>query len=273
MTYQRFLILFFSLFLFRCSADAGAQTLDDPMPIHQPKGPRVYAVPPTTGEWSGNNNLGMKREFAPDANNRQDILYMPEWGPPERWTITLGVEYPANLPSRFEVVATIEVGVGGATQTFELDWIDGQAVTVTANSIKVTAQWFTAPGGAPKVFLTTTVARGESGNAHAPIKCKNFGLAVADGNDSSIVQIPAFARRVRLAPNISTNGAIYSPLSFIQFWGDAAGLNGAGVTFGSELGGAAYAAGVPIPQLAKFVQYHNGSGASQAGIWIFDIEP
>lgn len=243
------------------------------MPIDQSryKGPRVYVVEPTKGEWSGNNNLGANRDFDPTANNRQDVLFMPEWGPPRRWTITLGVQYSASLASRFEVVAEIEVGVGGVTQTFQVDWIVGQSITVNANSIKVTAIWFVPHSAAIK--LQCTVARGESGCAHPPIKCANFGATVTNGNDSTIVAIPAFARRVRLCPANSSHAAIYSPASFIQFLDDAAGVNAAGVVFGSEMGGAAYAQGAPIPQLAKFVRYHNGSGSDQAGTWIFDIEP
>jgi hypothetical protein len=142
-----------------------------PAPAH------VVTEEPKGGVWTGNNNLGYEVAFAPNADNRQTILKMPEWGFPETWTISLGITEsvpvdPATFNGR-NITAIIEFGVGGITQTIEVDWKLGTQITLVTNSLNVIAEFANIDIGAGEgdFKLSVQVCRGNRpSNVFAPTK-------------------------------------------------------------------------------------------------------
>src|SRR5690348_14003177 len=72
----------------------------------------VAPVIPSNGSWTGNNQLGIELPFAPDSNNRQTILKLDEWGPPDVWTISLFTRDDLQVFQALGIKATIEFGAG-----------------------------------------------------------------------------------------------------------------------------------------------------------------
>lgn len=154
--------------------------------------------------WSGNNEIGRESPFAPDANNRQMVLKMAEWGEPRNWTVSLGMQYDRNLtPSTvFSVAAEIQFGIGGTVQTVEIDWLQGAAITVPANSIVINALYpfnaqFPANTTVPDdLILRASLSRHPIANA-CPTRSnrQTFPTSV----DTIVDVIPPFAKNLQIA--------------------------------------------------------------------------
>lgn len=99
----------------------------------------VQIVPQQSGPWSRSNQFGTEQPFAPDANNRQTILKLPEWGFPQVWSVMLSINPPSNAAANYLILANVEAGVGGTTDTFQLDWSTGTAFSVVANALNISA--------------------------------------------------------------------------------------------------------------------------------------
>ena len=161
--------------------------------------------------WSGNNELGRAAPFAPDADNRQLVLKMNEYGEPTLWTVSLGLQFdihnwvvtPPNLAS-FDLTALISFGVGGVVQEVEVDWINGAAIALPANAITVTAQYNPDQSGDPTspnvseppedLLLRCSLAMGMTPGMRPTRSTK---ILVSNG-DSGEVPIPPFAKSVLL---------------------------------------------------------------------------
>lgn len=135
----------------------------------------VPAMPMDNAAWSGSNSLGNIVDFAPDDNNRQIILKLDEWGPPDMWTISLAID--RTIPNMiwggsatFEIVALIDFGVGGSTQRIEADWIDGTMLTVPMNALSVTAVYENPWPYFSGLRLGAQIARGTRAGSYAPTK-------------------------------------------------------------------------------------------------------
>src|SRR5258708_4708280 len=105
----------------------------------------VAPIVPRIGWWSDYPQFGEEQAFAPDAQNRQQILKADELGPPEVYTLTLGISYTEqDWPGEaraFEVEAEINFGAGGATQVVRIDWVQGAQISLPMNAVNVVATY------------------------------------------------------------------------------------------------------------------------------------
>lgn len=180
----------------------------------------VATVPNKKGPWTGNNNLGIERPFAPDAENRQTVLKLPEWGFPEMWTLCLGLAFDANAwaPSginepAFDITAVIEFGSGGCIQTVECDWVNGATICLPMNAVNVIAQYNfdeenegVEPSEPPlDLRLRATLVRNQFSTL-TPTRTIKQPL-----EDGSIINLPPFARRMAVVPSrLITMGDIFA---------------------------------------------------------------
>ncbi len=156
------------------------------------------------GPWTAYNQLGNAAAFAPDNNNEQSILRLDEWGMPEVWTVSLGMNfnfdaYPSN--NYFDVTAIIDYGSGGTTQRVEVDWLNGNSIALPMNALNVTARYnlsaiataaYGAPAAPTDLQLSVMVSRGNQ------TKTKPRRTVFADSND--LVPIPPFASELIWSP-------------------------------------------------------------------------
>ena len=116
--------------------------------------PPVATIVPRQGWWSNYPQLGEEQAFAPDANSRQLVLKADELGPPEVYTITLGIAYSEQdwpgTGRAFEVEAEINFGAGGATQTVKIDWAQGVQLSLPMNAVSVIANFRLGDAEAPR---------------------------------------------------------------------------------------------------------------------------
>lgn len=190
------------------------------------------------GPWTGNNQLGYSLAFAPDADNQQTVLKLDEWGFPEVWTVSLSLEGFDNLEAfgpvnGFGVRALIHFGVGGATQTIEVDWKTGTQLSLAMNAINVIANYQNLDVGAGEgagLKLSVVLSRGNRpGNSGAPVRTMIVDVpsgalakdtlvetVVLDPNqDTGLMLLPPFSTRLTAAP-AGSSGA-FDPANF---WSD-----------------------------------------------------
>lgn len=149
--------------------------------------------------WSGNNELGRECEFAADANNRQMVLKMDEWGPPQQWSVHLGITFtPTNTgPSPpfnqfFGVTALASFGSGGAVQEVELDWLNGNSFSASFNAISITAIFQNSQNVPSDLRLRATIGIGTV--SRAPTRTIVINELLGPG-DEGVAIIPKFASR------------------------------------------------------------------------------
>lgn len=208
------------------------------------------------GMWSGNNELGLESPFAADANNRQTALKLEEWGPPEVWSVQLGLRFDESQlagTNGFSIVAHVQAGVGGAVQTFDVDWANGSTFSAVMNALTITAEYDDATDIPSDLMLVATTARGKV--SESPPTLTKF-MTVAAGPSSEVISIPKFARSVFLCDSGNAGASVYDATSTV-FLRPASG-GGAGLKIdGDELrqiGGE-----VPIPNGSRFLQLVNGA--------------
>lgn len=172
----------------------------------QPVVPRTAQVIPRTGAWTGDNQLGNVAPYAPDNRGTQTILKMDEWGPPDVWTVSLYLDERFTAFDGFNVWAEVNFGVGGGTQTMEVDWINGTQFSLPMNAINVIAHFenvnVATEGNGLK--LGVQVARGKRGGGLSPKRTISEDAA---GN-ISLDRIPPFAKRIVMAPSLATAAAV-----------------------------------------------------------------
>lgn len=170
--------------------------------------PSVAVLDPKNGSWSGNNQLGIEQPFAPDANNRQTILKLDEWGFPDIWTISLGLNAFTPTAGGFDVTALIQYGAGGVTQEVEIDWLNGSGITLPMNALNVIAQYNLineeVPGEVPSdLRLRVSISRRP---AHDLRPTRSFWVTTP----ANVFAIPPFAK----ALHISSISAAPNPFNF-----------------------------------------------------------
>lgn len=250
----------------------------------------IFDTYPKTGPWSRNNQLGIQQAFAPDTNNLQTILKLDEWGFPEEWTVTLGIDFDqqkwADTGSGFfGITALINFGVGGATQQVEVDWKQGASITLTMNALNVIARYELVPSesGAtfeapPDLKLRVTLSKGAGRNA-CPTRTYLVGTA---GASPAIVPIPPFAKSVYLLPGnsidpfllySSTEGAVFKSSTSSISSSPIATLNRSQfvsyLNIVEEVVGAPMA--VPIPEAARALHLGNISAGESSVTVIYNI--
>jgi hypothetical protein len=252
--------------------------------------PTVNVAHPRTGVWSGKNQLGVELPFELDANNRQTIFKMDEWGFPKVWTVSLGIELPKALKQGqiFDVVAIVNFGSGGIMQEFEVDWVVGTVFSLPMNAINVRARWSDRAlieGVQPPEGIRVSTLIAQYGLRHARATFTNFFGNLA-GDDSVVVPnppgapifqaIPAFAKSVIVTPATPGDAAaIYaagSSLSFFQ--NDNTAVPSFIQSVPGDLLGPTIGFKVPIPATARYWTFTNGAGNPPATgnvIWtLFD---
>lgn len=237
-----------------------------------PKGQTVYPIEPRQGPWSGNNQLGVTQPFAPDSNNRQTILKLDEWGMPEVWTVMLGVDLDPRgsvIGTDLRVQALVDVGIGGTTQRFVLDWNNGVVFSAPMNAINIIA--FYKQGANLQnldLRLTALLGKGCFSGRRPTITERVGGLTAA--TSTGLFDIPTFATHMTIVPG-SVN-LIASPFQALVRWEfrDLQG-NVIGNIFGDEL--AQYGSqGVPIPAQTFSVRVFNGEATTVAFNMIFSLD-
>ena len=232
-----------------------------------PKGPVVINHIPRVGEWTGSNQLGNEVAFAPDANNQQRVLHMPEWGPPEVWTITLGQRVQnLDVSDSYNVTGIIQFGVGGSVQTVKVDWMNGTQLSVVANSIDVVAFYADPPtfaaapavATAPKLSLNAQVARGSRSGPFAP----QYSLGAYQINPNApltpntvMIPIPAYAKNLVVMP---TSASTQDRLKLNSITYTLVADNGTGglydVTYGGDYFVNATSIVIPCTARARFLR-------------------
>lgn len=220
----------------------------------------VSVIPAKAGPWTGNNQLGIERHFAPDDNNLQTILKLAEWGFPCVWTVSLGLTFDSlQLASTngFSVIAHVEAGSGGAVQNFDVDWVQGTTFSIPTNALNLVAEYDDVADIPDNLRLIATIGMGESDHAR-PIR--TIFMTIAAGGGSQTIEIPKFAKRVFISNSGVAGDSVYSGSASIFLHpaqGGGRGLQVSGTNL-LTLGG-----WLEIPNGCRFLRIIN-SGAGPA---------
>jgi len=228
----------------------------------------VATIVPRQGWWSNYPQLGEEQAFALDANNRQTILKADELGPPEVYTITLGISYSEQdwpgTGRAFEVEAEINFGAGGATQVVKVDWVQGAQISLPMNAVNVVATYNVEGAAAPQppadLRLSAMLGRGP-----APGKSRwtdPTPLPLVALGQTPPRRIAAFASRLHvIAANPASAELIFTAGNFLIFQGgpQPGDEQIASVRFDQYLN--AIGEGILIPGQAKYASIFNVSGS------------
>lgn len=238
--------------------------------VRTPEGKALPVIPleARNGPWTGNNQLGITQEFAPDATNRQTILKLDEWGMPEVWTVMLGIEYPddemESLEGMFELTAIIAVGVGGTTQLIEVDWKVGTVFSAPMNSIDVVAV-YNAGEVDPKIpddlRLTVTLARGTALHPSPTYTLPDHAfVTLPAGDNTDFFKVPPFATHIRIIERDGAGEDLWDDLKTASFFG----YKGAVSSFvgRTTIADPSIYEGIPIPAHAKYVAFTNDAAGA-----------
>lgn len=216
----------------------------------------VQPIEPRTGPWSGNSQLGQTQEFATTEDNRQSIIKLDEWGMPQVWSVMLGISYDKDWTSTagMGLTAVIELGVGGSSQTVEVDWKEGTVITAPMNALNVVAKYdLLDESEAPQdLRLTVTMAQGSVEHG-APTKTV-ITETVASGPVQLIVGEPIPAMATSLMPMLQGfSTGFYSASYSIYFLRSEQALgNIVAVIDGGDILSMMAGGGIPIPSAARY---------------------
>lgn len=220
--------------------------------------------------WTSNNELGIETGYQPDGDGYQTILKLGEWGPPQLWTISLGIAFDINLiplagDAQFSVDALIKYGSGGVTQEIEVDWANGVTLSVPMNAVNVIARYsdFSAKNNTPP-DLRLRVNLSPGGEVQGDATKSTLIFVAGAGTEN--VPIPPFARRLSVQRGAGPAGGAWSANMIYTFLGTAS--NGdTGAFDGAEFLASFAGLGVPIPTSARAVSIQNNTGSGEA-IWL-----
>lgn len=246
----------------------------------------VQLAYPRQGVWSGKNQLGVELPFQLDANRMQTIFKMDEWGFPEVWTVSLGLQLPEDLTEGqiFDIVGEVNFGSGGIMQQFDVDWVDGTAFSLPMNAINVRARWnsralIQGVEPPPGIRVSTLIARSSIRHARATFTSFMGSLPVGEFLRNTFAvppifqPIPAFAKSVVVVPTTPADAAnLYAAGSSLQFLmnnNTAVPATILGVP-GTFLGPTA-SFKVPIPATARYFTFFNGGAAPVSGELIWNL--
>jgi hypothetical protein len=219
--------------------------------------------------WSGNNELGREITFAPDGNNTQMVIKLDEWGPPEVWSVMLGMSFDdenfAPASSGFAVTCRATFGSGGATQEVEIDWVKGTSFSATMNALNIVAIYTAAASVPDNLRLRVTLARGKICNI-PPQRARTFG--VAGGALSTLIALPYFTKRVRLTGRSIGLTDIYAATNSVNFYGTQ-DLGSVSAVIPAD--SFRYFDGCPIPSFAKYIAYDNNGIPDISGDFICEL--
>jgi hypothetical protein len=283
------LILLLSVLLFACSSpphiereplmyddeyfdDSYVPLHDDP--LDRARGPAVPVgrgvvspVEARNGPWSGDNQLGFTLPFAPDAENRQTILKLDEWGMPQVWSIMLGRTQFDGEVGELDVKAELEIGCGGTTQRVRVDWINGTVIRAPMNALNVIARYDFAVGGVilDGLRLTATLGRGTVGGLPPTYSVEVPEIDPAALGD--LLELPPFAKSVDFVKRSSSEASPFDAGIEYRF------VQEQGFTRGSVSGTeyASYHRGIPIPPRATKIRIDNNTASAVRGWLIYTL--
>lgn len=247
------------------------------IPSVAPPGPDgmvpVAALTPRTGWWSDYPQFGEEQPFEPDAQNRKQILKADELGPPEVYTLTLGISYTEeNWPGpgrAFEVEAEINFGAGGATQVVKIDWVQGAQISLPMNAVNVVANFkqaadiegLVAPKPPHDLRLSVMLGRGPAlGKAYWTDPTP---VSLVPAGQSPPQRIAAFASRLHvIATSPASSDLLFNAGNFLIFQGGPAAEDAqvAAVRLDQYLN--AVGEGIVIPGQAKYASVFNVTGSA-----------
>ena len=219
--------------------------------------------------------------FRPEPRNRQQIIKLPEWGEPAVWTVSLGIDYseaawPASLVRGFEIAGEITYGIGGATETALVDWIQGTTFSLPMNAISVNAFYTVLtiegpPAVQPNdVMLRVLLARGELSAGAPPSKVAQlldgqlFATFLDNALSTPAARIPKFSVRLFVVPRASGDyAAVVASSNFVRFF-SAPDVTGSALPVGAvRITENAIVEGIRVPPFAKYVTVENQGGSSE----------
>lgn len=216
----------------------------------------VSILPPKTGPWSANNQFGIEQPFAPDARNRQTILKLPEWGFPQVWSVQLGITVPTQATNVYNVMASVEIGVGGTTETVEIDWANGTSFSVVTNALNISAFYFRSSNIPSDLRLKAMVGR-RTLPGSAPKR--SFSALIPPLGGSSEFSIEKYTKSITLLPRAFTSTP-YAIDFLVQF---AASTTSAVISeiSGAQILAAGNGATIDVPGGARVIRIiNNGAG-------------
>lgn len=226
----------------------------------------VLVVPQKYGPWSGNNQFGIEQPFEGVANNQQTILKLPEWEFPQVWSVMLASSRTQTVGADYSVIAVVETGVGGITDTFEVDWNTGICFSVVTNALNVVAKFEKTTLLPDDLRLRVMVGKRPL-QGSAPTRTIT-GLSPAGG--SVRLSIPKYAASFTVLPGPSPNNDVYNALANYQT------TVSPGVGFLSNVGGAQVVSlgsggRVSLPGQANFLDVVNNTGIDIEFALVFNL--
>jgi hypothetical protein len=221
----------------------------------------VQIVPQRHGPWSGSNQFGIEQEFAPDLNNNQTILKLPEWGFPQVWSVMLFASPPTiAVGATYKVLANVEAGVGGTVDSFRVDWGNGTTFRVVANALNISAFYFRSSLIPPGLRLRVIVGRQSLPGASSKV---SFDALLPPGNSSQF-NIEKYTKSITLLPRSFTSDP-YTADIVLSFSPSTTGTVIGQIT-GAQLLALGNGATIPIPGGATVITIaNNGPPAPSLG--------
>ena len=218
---------------------------------------------PRTGPWSGDNQLGSLAKYGPDRRGRQTILKLDEWGPPDVWTLSLFLTQTFRTFNGFGITAEINFGVGGGTQTVEIDWVNGAQISLPLNAVNVVAKFqdvdVAAEGSG--LALGVQLARGPRAGLELPRLTLLENFTIANTVTTAPLRLPAFAKNLIFVPSTMSTANVGSVFNAAALITTISG-NDAGAFNVETLDGTRMALGrkLPVTGQARFWQMAQATG-------------
>src|SRR4029077_2841797 len=227
----------------------------------------VQLVPMKRGPWSANNQFGIEQPFSAAANNNQTILKLPEWEFPQVWSVMLGATLSELSTASYDIIASIEAGVGGITDTFEVDWQQGIAFSVVANALNITARFGRTTSIPSDVRLRAMVGRRP---LVASCPTRTFRTTAIDGGNSQRITIPKYAKSLTVLPGPAPNNNVYDPLMLYSITNSISSGFRLNMT-GQQILQLGDGARIPIPGGGNFIRANNGTLATVDMTFVFEL--
>lgn len=223
----------------------------------------AQTVDARSGWWTGASEVGQVQVFQPSIDNRQTILKMNEDGPPRIHTVSLWYDYDIEneLSKNFVIAAEVIAGIGGTTQSFEVDWNRGTQFSIPANTIEITAKYASTIGDSDLTVpesLVISAMVGVGSIASSSYPTRSYYTGKITNGDSRTFFIPPFATKVRFLQGSILAGAndVYNASNYVQL---EAGLGSPVAEYYGNLTLMLYE-GIPLGAGAKRIIFQNNSG-------------
>ena len=222
---------------------------------------RVAETFPRNGSWTGNVNLGAM--LLSGKSTQQSVLKLDEWWMPHVWTLSLWNRPSRAIPGDFppegqfleSTIARVDFGAGGATQSFEVDFVQGVMLSMPANTIQVA---LLSPATLAEIYAQVAIGtRGPSGTPHRSI---TQNLAILNATNSPVFRVPAFTDKIEVLPGKNSGAAIDSATITLEF-STVIGFTDIILSVSLQTITRYWGGLVTIPTGAAYVRITNASGA------------